>query len=60
MELFLLVSMVLTIVTFSLVVLSEPATPAMVEDHDSVLDSSANERISEVNEPTISQPAIAM
>jgi hypothetical protein len=38
MELFLLVSMVLTIVSFSLIVLSEPAAPSLAE-HDSDLAS---------------------
>jgi hypothetical protein len=38
MELFLLVSMVLTVVSFSLIVLSEPAAPSLAE-HDSDLAS---------------------
>ena len=60
MELFLFVSMVLTIVTFSLIVLSEPAAPAMIEDQDNVSDFNAEERVSSLNDSVIPQPAIAM
>lgn len=54
MELFLLVSMVLTIVTFSLIVLSEPAGPSLAEhDSDFSTEFTPEESMAEVREITI-------
>ncbi len=69
MELFLLVSMALTIVTFSLIVLSEPITPSIAEnDGDFAADFSLEENRAEMreavvttlNETAVSQTAVAV
>ncbi|MFT4665690.1 MAG: hypothetical protein ACI8YQ_002905 [Polaribacter sp.] len=64
MELFLLVSMALTIVTFSLIVLSEPITPSIAENDgefaaDFLLEDNRAERrdavVNTLNETTVPQ-----
>lgn len=54
MELFLLVSMALTIVTFSLIVLSEPITPSIAEnDGEFASDFSLEENGAEMREAVV-------